>query len=160
MSKWSVSSTRSFILTTVYFSSVMPERTGLTVRPLATEVVTHRYGGNDAYPTPWVGCAFVNAPRGYAPEMDEDDGAMSAWYVFASVGLYPLVVGEAQYEVFSPLFDKVTMRLGDKDVVISTKGRVSKNQPLRYATWNGKKLQNWRIAVSELKKGGELTIVY
>ena len=138
----------------------MPEKTGLTVRPLATEVVTHRYGGNDAYPTPWVGCAFVNAPRGYAPEMDEDDGAMSAWYVFASVGLYPLVVGEAQYEVFSPLFDKVTMRLGDKSVVISTKGRSDKNQPLKYATWNGKKLQNWRIAVSELKKGGELTIVY
>jgi len=138
----------------------MPEKTGLTVRPLATEVVTHRYGGNDAYPTPWVGCAFVNAPRGYAPEMDEDDGAMSAWYVFASIGLYPLVVGEAQYEVFSPLFDKVTMRLGDKDVVICTKGRISKNQPLRYATWNGKKLQNWRIAVSELKKGGHLVFEY
>ena len=102
----------------------------------------------------------MNAPRGYAPEMDEDDGAMSAWYVFASIGLYPLVVGEAQYEVFSPLFDKVTMRLGDKDVVISTKGRVSKNQPLRYATWNGKKLQNWRIAVSELKKGGHLVFEY
>lgn len=138
----------------------MPEKTGLTVRPLATEVVTHRYGGNDAYPTPWVGCAFVNAPRGYAPEMDEDDGAMSAWYVFASMGLYPLVVGEAQYEVFSPLFDKVTMRIGDKDVVINTKGRVNKNQPLKYATWNGKNLKDYRIAVSELKKGGELTFVY
>lgn len=138
----------------------MPEKTGLTVRPLATEVVTHRYGGNDAYPTPWVGCAFVNAPRGYAPEMDEDDGAMSAWYVFASMGLYPLVVGEAQYEVFSPLFDKVTIHIADKEVVISTKGRASKNQPLKYVTWNGKTLQNWRIAVSDLKKGGELVFVY
>ncbi len=138
----------------------MPQKTGLTVCPLATEVVTHRYGGNDAYPTPWVGCAFTNAPRGYAPEMDEDDGAMSAWYVFASIGLYPLVVGEAQYEVFSPLFDKVIMHIADKEVVIITKGRTDKNQPLKYATWNGKVLQNWRLAVSELKKGGELVFVY
>ncbi|MBO7100354.1 MAG: glycoside hydrolase family 92 protein [Bacteroidaceae bacterium] len=138
----------------------MPQKTGLTVCPLATEVVTHRYGGNDAYPTPWVGCAFTNAPRGHAPEMDEDDGAMSAWYVFASIGLYPLVVGEAQYEVFSPLFDKVIMHIADKEVVIITKGRTDKNQPLKYATWNGKVLQNWRLAVSELKKGGELVFVY
>ena len=138
----------------------MPQKTGLIVHPLATESVTHRYGGNDAYPTPWVGCAFTNAPRGYAPEMDEDDGAMSAWYVFASIGLYPLVVGEAQYEVFSPLFDRVTMRIGDNNVVISTKGRINKKQPLKYATWNGKTLQDYRIAVSELKKGGELIFVY
>jgi len=92
--------------------------------------------------------------------MDEDDGAMSAWYVFASIGLYPLVVGEAQYEVFSPLFDRVKMRIGDNNVVISTKGRINKNQPLKYATWNGNTLQDYRIAVSELKKGGELIFVY
>ena len=138
----------------------MPQNTGLTVRPLATEVVTHRYGGNDAYPTPWVGCAFTNAPRGYAPEMDEDDGAMSAWYVFASIGLYPLVVGEARYEVFSPLFDKVTLHIDGKEVIIRTVGRTDKNLPLKRATWNGKTLQNWRIAVSELKKGGELLFIY
>jgi hypothetical protein len=45
-------------------------------------------------------------------------------------------------------------------VVISTKGRTDKNQPLKYVTWNGKALQNYRIAVSELKKGGELVFVY
>ena len=84
----------------------LPKETGSIVRSLATESITHRYGGNDAYPTPFVGCAFVNQPRGYCPEMDEDDGAMSAWYVFASIGMYPLVVGEAVYELFPPLFDK------------------------------------------------------
>ena len=85
---------------------------------------------------------------------------MSAWYVFASIGLYPLVVGEAQYEVFSPLFDKVTMRIADKDIVIRTVGRTNKNQPLKRVTWNGKPLQNWRIAVSELKKGGEMVFFF
>lgn len=138
----------------------MPEQTGLVVRPLATESVTHRYGGNDAYPEPWVGCAFVNAPRGYCPEMDEDDGAMSAWYVFASIGLYPTVVGEAAYDVFSPLFDSIEMKVGEKRVVITTSGRTSKDMPLRSALWNGKPLKDFRLSHSMLRQGGELTLKY
>lgn len=137
-----------------------PRQTGLTVAPLATGVVTHRYGGNDAYPTPWTGCAFVNAPRGYCPEMDEDDGAMSAWYVFASIGLYPVVVGEATYEVFSPLFDKVTLHLPDGDVVLRTQGRKSLQQPLKRVTWNGKRLRSYRITHAQLSKGGEMVFHY
>ena len=140
-----------------------PQQTALVVRSLATESVTHRYGGNDAYPTPFVGCAFVNQPRGYCPEMDEDDGAMSAWYVFASIGMYPLIVGEAVYELFPPLFDKVTLHLGadrQTTVVIRTEGRTSEKQQVKRVTWNGKRLRHFRIAVQELKKGGELVFQY
>ena len=140
-----------------------PQQTALVVRSLATESVTHRYGGNDAYPTPFVGCAFVNQPRGYCPEMDEDDGAMSAWFVFASIGMYPLIVGEAVYELFPPLFDKVTLHLGadrQTTVVIRTEGRTSEKQQVKRVTWNGKRLRHFRIAVQELKKGGELVFQY
>lgn len=141
----------------------MPQQTALVVRSLATESVTHRYGGNDAYPNPFVGCAFVNQPRGYCPEMDEDDGAMSAWYVFASTGMYPLVVGEAVYELFPPLFDKVTLHLGadhQTTVVVRTEGRTSEKQQVKRVTWNGKRLRQFQIAVQELKKGGELVFHY
>ena len=141
----------------------MPQLTGGIVRSLATESITHRYGGNDAYPTPFVGCAFVNQPRGYCFEMDEDDGAMSAWYVFASIGMYPLVVREAVYELFPPLFDKVTLHIGNDnktDVVIKTEGRTSPKQPAKRVTWNGKPLPNFQISVKELKKGGTLTYFF
>ena len=146
----------------------MPQQTGTIVRSLATESVTHRYGGNDAYPTPFVGCAFVNQPRGYCPEMDEDDGAMSAWYVFASIGMYPLVVGEAVYELFPPLFDKVTLHLGadhQTTVVIRCEGKKTgpgdvANGPCRRVTWNGKRLRQHQISVRELKQGGELVFHY
>ena len=141
----------------------MPQLTGGIVRSLATESITHRYGGNDAYPTPFVGCAFVNQPRGYCFEMDEDDGAMSAWYVFASIGMYPLVVGEAVYELFPPLFDKVTLHIGNDnktDVVIKAEGRTSPKQPAKRVTWNGKPLPNFQISVKELKKGGTLTYFF
>ncbi len=148
----------------------MPQETSGIVRTLATESITHRYGGNDAYPTPFVGRAFVNQPRGYCFEMDEDDGAMSAWYVFASIGMYPLVVGEAVYELFPPLFDKVTLHLGADQkttVVIRTEGQSRKmvngkwvNGKCKRVTWNGKTLPNYQISVKELKKGGTLTFIY
>lgn len=142
----------------------MPQQTGPVVRSLATESITHRYGGNDAYPTPFVGCAFANQPRGYCPEMDEDDGAMSAWYVFASLGMYPLVVGEAVYELFPPLFDKVTLHLGadrQTTVVIRKEGKknIAKDH-YHHITWNGKRLRHYQIAVNDLKKGGELVFHY
>ena len=134
----------------------MPQKTGPIVRSLATTSITHRYGGNDAYPTPFVGCAFVNQPRGYCPEMDEDDGAMSAWYVYASIGMYPLVVGEAVYELFPPLFDKVTLHLGaDRQTTVVIR-RATSNGTCKRVTWNGKRLPRFQISVNELKKGGEL----
>ncbi len=145
----------------------MPQETSGIVRTLATESITHRYGGNDAYHTPFVGCAFVNQPRGYCFEMDEDDGAMSAWYVFASIGMYPLIVGEAVFELFPPLFDKVTLHLGADQkttVVIRTEGQSRKmengkwvNGKCKSVSWNGKTLPNFQITVKELKKGGEMT---
>ena len=67
-------------------------------------------------------CAFRNTMDGYAPEMDEDDGTMSAWYVFSQLGFYPVCVGTDRYELFTPLFDRVTLHLKDHDVRIVRKG--------------------------------------
>ena len=62
-----------------------PEKTQQIVRSLMTEPMIHKYGGNSEFKTPYLGKAFKNAPEGYSPEMDEDDGTMSAWYVFLSL---------------------------------------------------------------------------
>lgn len=140
-----------------------PQLTAPVVRSLATGVVTHRYGGNDAYPQPFVGKAFDNQPRGYCPEMDEDDGAMSAWYVFASIGLYPVVVGEATYELFPPLFSRITLYPGGRQkpaVVIRVEGKADGSRPLRRITWNGRRLKEPRIAHSTLVRGGTLVFHY
>ena len=140
-----------------------PQLTAPVVRSLATGVVTHRYGGNDAYPQPFVGKAFDNQPRGYCPEMDEDDGAMSAWYVFASIGLYPVVVGEATYELFPPLFSRITLYPGGRQkpaLVIRVEGKADGSRPLRRITWNGRRLKEPRIAHSTLVRGGTLVFHY
>ena len=140
-----------------------PLKAGPIVAELALDSTVHRYGGNDAYPTPFVGHAFKNATRGYCPEMDEDDGTMSAWFVFAAMGLYPLIVGEPTYEVFSPLLDEVsfpTDEAGTHRVTIRTEGRTSRKQIPKRATWNGKSLTEWRINHNTLVQGGELVFWY
>lgn len=76
-----------------------PEKTQQIVRSLMTEPMIHKYGGNSEFKTPYLGKAFKNAPEGYSPEMDEDDGTMSAWYVFGAMGFYPLLVGDEYYDL-------------------------------------------------------------
>jgi len=94
-----------------------PERTDAVVHALLTdETMIHRYGGNAEYPEPFVGRAFRDRPDGYAPEMDEDDGTMSAWYVFAQLGLYPVCLGTDRYELFTPLFRKAVLHLPGHDL--------------------------------------------
>ena len=138
-----------------------PEKTQQIVRSLMTEPMFHNYGGNSEFKTPYLGKAFKNAPEGYSPEMDEDDGTMSAWYVFGAMGFYPLLVGDEYYDLTSPLFDRVLLRLTNGNVLtIQTEGRKKKDAPIKSIHFNGKKIADYRISHNELIKGGELIYNY
>ena len=138
-----------------------PEKTQQKVRSLMTEPMIHKYGGNSEFKTPYLGKAFKNAPEGYSPEMDEDDGTMSAWYVFGAMGFYPLLVGDEYYDLTSPLFDRVLLRLTNGNVLtIQTEGRKKKDAPIKSIHFNGKKIADYRISHNELIKGGELIYNY
>lgn len=121
-----------------------PEKTQQIVRSLMTEPMIHKYGGNSEFKTPYLGKAFKNAPEGYSPEMDEDDGTMSAWYVFGAMGFYPLLVGDEYYDLTSPLFDRVLLRLTNGNVLtIQTEGRKKKDAPIKSIHFNGKKIADY-----------------
>ena len=155
-----------------------PEKTQQIVRSLMTEPMIHKYGGNSEFKTPYLGKAFKNAPEGYSPEMDEDDGTMSAWYVFGAMGFYPLLVGDEYYDLTSPLFDRVLLRLTNGNVLmlkilrptklrklksnnhVQTEGRKKKDAPIKSIHFNGKKIADYRISHNELIKGGELIYNY
>ena len=138
-----------------------PEKTQQIVRSLMTEPMIHKYGGNSEFKTPYLGKAFKNAPEWYSPEMDEDDGTMSAWYVFGAMGFYPLLVGDEYYDLTSPLFDRVLLRLTNGNVLtIQTEGRKKKDAPIKSIHFNGKKIADYRISHNELIKGGELIYNY
>ena len=96
-----------------------PQKTAETLLALLTDdKMMHLYGGNAEFPKPFVGRAFRDRTDGYAPEMDEDDGTMSAWYMFAQMGFYPTCPGTPYYALFTPLFSKVVLHLKGHDVTI------------------------------------------
>lgn len=85
---------------------------------------------------------------------NDDLGAMGAWYVFANVGLYPMIPGVAGFSVNSPSFTSVKIHLNKGTLVIQ-----GGDERLDYITslyLNGKVLKGTWIAWDELKNGGKL----
>lgn len=131
------------------------------VRRIVKEDLEHRYGGNAEYPQPYVGKPFKADFKGFMPEMDEDDGTMSAWYVFTSMGLFPLVVGEPWYEITSPFFDEITLKLDNgKKFTIKVKNRKSPNDIIKQVRFNKNTLPDFRINHNDIMKGGTLELEY
>jgi len=50
---------------------------------------------------------YLGSEIGQGYPGDEDNGEMSAWYIFSALGFYPLQVGSPRYVLGSPLFPKV-----------------------------------------------------
>jgi len=85
------------------------------VRRYVEGSVAHRYTNAGVRPQAWIGRSFARAPQGFADGMDDDAGTMSAWYIWASLGLYPLTPGEPGYVVTTPLIPGA--RIGGKALV-------------------------------------------
>ncbi|MET1168537.1 MAG: GH92 family glycosyl hydrolase [Flavobacteriales bacterium] len=64
---------------------------------------------------------YQNTPDGLSG--NEDCGQMSAWYVMASMGLYPLVPGQPHYQLSTPKWDAIHLELANgKSLDIAAKG--------------------------------------
>ena len=76
-------------------------------------------------------------PDGYCG--DEDNGQTSAWYVFSSLGFYPVCPGTDEYVLGAPLFKKATVHFenGNK-LVINAPENSDKNRYIEAMTLNGK----------------------
>lgn len=94
-------------------------------------------------------------PDGYCG--DEDNGQTSAWYVFSSLGFYPVTPGTDQYVFGSPLFNKVTLNFENgKRLIIEASGNNKDNVYIRDIRLNSKQVKRNYIRHSELQKGGRL----
>ena len=71
---------------------------------------------------------FLGSEIGQGYPGDEDNGEMSAWYLFSALGFYPLTVGAPMYAITTPLFDRVTVRLGEgRQIIVETIGNAPEN---------------------------------
>jgi len=94
-------------------------------------------------------------PDGYCG--DEDNGQTSAWFVFSSLGFYPVTPGTDQYVFGSPLFNKVTLNFENgKKLVINAPGNSKENIYVSDIRLNKKGISRNYILHSELQKGGTL----
>lgn len=97
-----------------------------------------------------------NASRGGLPGND-DSGAMSSWYVFHSMGLYPNA-GHDYYLITAPRYPKVTIHPGKTAFTILARNAGGKNIYVRSARLNGKPLKRAWIRHEEIMRGGTLIL--
>jgi len=88
---------------------------------------------------------------------NEDCGQMSAWYVFSSMGFYPVCPGEDKYIIGTPLFEKVSIRKpGGGIFEIKANNLSEQNKYVQSCTLNGKDHPYSFIRHSDLRNGSEL----
>ncbi len=101
--------------------------------------------------------AYKNSVTGLVG--NEDVGQMSAWYVLAASGIYPVCPGETRFEITSPLFDQISIKVKNGNhFVIRAKDNSEKNKYIQSATLNGKKLNSCFIDYADIMEGGELSL--
>jgi predicted alpha-1,2-mannosidase len=99
--------------------------------------------------------AYSNTPNGVLG--NEDCGQMSAWYVFAALGFYPLNPASAEYVIGSPLFARVTLNLPNgKTFEISAPNNAAHNVYIQSARLNGRRLDAPAITYAQIEAGGRL----
>ncbi|MEJ7586745.1 MAG: glycoside hydrolase family 92 protein [Ferruginibacter sp.] len=101
---------------------------------------------------------YKPTPDGYCG--DEDNGQTSAWYLFSSMGFYPVCPGTDEYVIGSPLFKKITVALENgKKLVISAPFNSDKNVYVQSVEVNNKNSSaNW-FRHGDLQKGGNIKFV-
>ena len=75
----------------------------------------------------------------YSPENfcgDEDTGAMAAWYVLSSLGLYTLCPGRPEWTLGAPLFRSATVRLSKgRTLTVEASGDPRRSRTSRQSRW-------------------------
>lgn len=85
---------------------------------------------------------------------NDDLGTMGAWYVFASMGMYPMIPGVAGFTLSTPVFEEICMHLPGGDVNIT--GGSTKNIYTKSLTVDGKTLDRAWIDFENIRKGAIL----
>ena len=91
---------------------------------------------------------------------NDDCGQMSAWFLFNTMGFYPVTPGSNYYVIGTPCASKVTMKLGNgKTFVTIAKNYSKENMYIQSVTLNGKAWDRTYIPYKDVANGGELVFV-
>ena len=101
---------------------------------------------------------YKNDPDGLCG--NEDVGAMSAWYVLSSMGMYQVEPAGGKYVFGTPLFDKATLNVGNgRTFTIKATNNSDKNIYIQRVLLNGKNYTRNYINYNDIVRGGTLEFV-
>ncbi len=117
-------------------------------------------------PSPWktqaavrqiLASEYSDGPGGLGG--NDDAGQMSAWYMFAAMGFYPVSPVSGEYLLCSPIFDQVSISLqsGKRFDVVCHKAS-AKSVYIHAVKLNGKVMPNSYIIYRDIMNGGRLDI--
>jgi len=88
---------------------------------------------------------------------NDDCGQMSAWYIFSSLGFYPVSPASDEYWIGSPAVQSATVDLGTgKQLHITAKNQSDKNIYVKKVSLNGREITDYKLKHADLMQGGDL----
>lgn len=89
---------------------------------------------------------------------NDDFGQMSAWYIFSSLGFYPVAPGSDEYALGSPLMKNAILNLENgKTFEVETVNQSDKNVFVSKVLLNGKQLEKPFLKHADVINGGKIT---
>lgn len=157
------------------FTMELPDKFFAETEDITREGIIGNYvHGNEpshhvAYLYNWVGQPWKTQerirmilPNQYKPVPDglggnDDCGQMSAWYIFSSLGFYPVCPGSGEYAIGSPSVDGATIQLDNgKTLTIVVNDQSDKNIYVQKIEFNGKPADKLFLKQDDIKNGGRL----
>lgn len=90
---------------------------------------------------------------------DEDGGGLTSFVVFSSLGFYPVTPGFPAYNIGSPVFSDIRVKLpNSKELHIVAKGCSKENKYIQSATLNGKAWDKPWFSQDDIKDGATLVL--
>ncbi len=134
--QYAISNQPSFHIPYIYSCMGNPDKCAYWVRKVAAE-------------------AFDSGINGYPG--DEDNGSMGGWYVFTTMGFYPVCPGSGEYVLGSPAAKKCTIHMDNgKDLVIDSANNTPETVYVKSLTLNGQPVDTTYLTYEAIRQGGEL----
>lgn len=115
-----ISNQPSFHIPYLFRYSLHPEYTNLLIHQIRSQVFHQDF---QAYPG------------------DEDNGSLSAWYIWSALGLYPTCPGKPIYDLGLPLFKEVLLHLSKQELKICANSHTAGAYFIQKALLDGKEKQ-------------------
>lgn len=99
---------------------------------------------------------WSNTPGGLA-DGNDDLGAMSAWYVWSALGMFPETPGTSDLALGSPLFTQAVITLpSGRTLTVNGNGAADNAPYVQSAAWNGTAWNNAYAPTTAITAGGTL----